>query len=278
MNFSSEGNSFIENSISTAKYFGCFCQYTTASRYNMYYFDDVYIGNIIADTIKPKVNAVNIKSANTLDIIFSEEIDATTSQLLSNYNADNNLGNPVSAIKDVANNAIIHLQFANNFPVSGINHLSISNVTDISGNEMFAVIFPFAYPVTADVNDVVINEVLFNPKDDGEDYVEIYNRSNKNIDLTKLMLASFDLTANKLKSIYQITETERMLFAGEYLVLSKDAEKVKHEFYAAIPANFIQMATMPSFNNDMGIVVVALSDSTVIDRFDYNENMQYPRK
>lgn len=276
INFSSEGNSFNENSILTTKYFGFYCQYATATRYNMYYFDDVYIGNIIADTIKPIIKAVNVTSINTVDVIFSEEIDANTSQLLSNYSVDNGLGNPVSAIKDGSNNALIHLQFAQNFPVTGINHLHISNVADMSGNVIVPVIFPFAYPVIAEPNDVIINEMLFNPKDDGEDYVEIYNRCNKNIDLAKLMIASFDLSVNKMKSIFQIAETNKILLAGEYLVLTKNPEKVKQQFYAAMPANFIQMTSMPSFNNDMGIVVIALSDSTVIDRFDYNENMQYP--
>ncbi|MCX6232822.1 MAG: lamin tail domain-containing protein [Bacteroidetes bacterium] len=275
-NYTSEGNSFIENSITTTNYFGFYCQYSTASRYNMYYFDDVNIGNIIPDTIKPHVIDVIVKTMNTLDVIFSEEVDATSSQNPSNYFADNSIGNPIIAIKDLSNNALIHLQFAQNFPVTGINHLTINNIADLNANVIKDVTLPFAYPVAAQPNDVIINEVLFNPKDNGEDYVEIYNLSQKNIDLTKLMIASYDLLNNKLKSMYLIAETNKILYTGEYLVLTKDPAKVKQQYYTEVPANFNQMATMPSFNNDLGTVVVARPDSTIIDRFDYNENMQYP--
>ncbi|MFZ4398741.1 MAG: lamin tail domain-containing protein [Bacteroidales bacterium] len=274
--YTSEGNSFIDNSFTTTAYFGFYCQYATASRATLYYFDDVYVGNIIADTTKPLVNSVMAKSLNTLDILFSEETDMITSQDVTNYVADNGLGNPISAIKDLTNNALLHLQFAQNFPVSGISHLNIKNISDLSGNIMISISFPFAFPIEAQSNDIIINEVLFNPKEDGEDFVEIYNRSQKNIDLTKLMIATYDLTANKIKSMYQIAYDYKVLFTGEYLVLTKDPDKVKHEFYTEAPLNFIKMATMPSFNNDMGIVVIARPDSTIIDRFDYNEGMQYP--
>ncbi len=275
-NFVSEGSPFTDNSITTTNYFGFYCQYSTASRYNRYYFDDVHIGNIIADTAKPIVSSVIVKSINTLDILYSEEIDTATSQNVLNYLVDNGLGNPVSAIKDGVNNTLIHLQFAQDFPISGVNHINIANVADMSGNVMLPVTFPFAFPLEAQPNDVVINEVLFNPEDDGEDFVEVYNRSQKNIDLTKLVIASYDLTTNKLKSVYTVAADYKILFTGEYLVLTKNPDKVKQQFFTEAPSNFIEMVSMPSFNNDMGIVIIASPDSTIIDRFDYNEDMHFP--
>ncbi|MEI6694797.1 MAG: lamin tail domain-containing protein [Bacteroidota bacterium] len=275
-NFVSEGNSFIENSIQSTAYFGFYCQYATASRYNMYYFDDVFVGNIIADTIKPTVNSLQAKTIRTLDILFSEEVEASTSQNTLNYTVDNGIGNPITAVKEISNNALMHLQFAQDFPMNGISHLEITNVMDLSANIIIAKNYAFAFPVVASPNDIVVNEVLFNPKDDGEDFVEIYNRSQKNIDLTQLMIATYDVTSEKLKSMYAIASEYRILFSGEYLVLTKDPDNIKLSYYTEAPQNFQQMTSMPLFNNDMGIVVIALSDSTVIDRFDYNESMQFP--
>ncbi|NVN95950.1 MAG: lamin tail domain-containing protein [Bacteroidetes bacterium] len=275
-NFVSEGNALIENSITNTSYFGFYCKYSTSSRYNKYYFDDVFIGNIIADTTKPIITSVMAKSINSLDVLFNEEVDGNTSQNCLNYIADNGLGNPVLAIKDAVSNSIVHLQFAQDFPANGISHISIKNVEDMSANVILPVNFPFAFPIEAQPNDVVINEVLFNPKDDGEDFVEIYNRSQKNIDLTKFMIATYDLTSNKLKSMYVVSPDYKILFAGEYLVLTRDPDKVKQQFYAEAPLNFVKMTSMPSFNNDMGVVVLTRPDSTIIDRFDYNEAMQFP--
>ena len=76
--------------------------------------------------------------------------------------------------------------------------------------------------------------------------------------------------------MYVVSSDYKILFAGEYFVLTRDPDKVKQQFYAEAPLNFVKMVSMPSFNNDMGVVVLTLPDSTIIDRFDYNEAMQFP--
>ena len=49
----------------------------------------------------------------------------------------------------------------------------------------------FGMPDSSLENDIIINEILFNPKEDGVDYVEIYNNSNSFLDLSKLRIANF---------------------------------------------------------------------------------------
>ncbi len=80
--------------------------------------------------------------------------------------------------------------------------------------------------VTAEINypeiepgDAVINEILFNPVPDGNDYVEIINISEKELPAQHLYLASrnnnFELT-----QIYPVTEKRFNLVPGAFLALT----------------------------------------------------------
>jgi hypothetical protein len=78
--------------------------------------------------------------------------------------------------------------------------LSLENGADCWGNTQ-NLTCSFILPEQADSFDLVINEVLFNPLTGGEDFVELYNRSEKYINLKDYSLASIDAdTVSNLKS------------------------------------------------------------------------------
>ena len=80
-------------------------------------------------------------------------------------------------------------------------------------------------PVFIDPGDIVITEVLFNPMPDGEDYVEIYNNSDKQIPLNKLYLASRDKDL-QLTQVYSLTTGKGIFEPNSYLALTKDTNGV----------------------------------------------------
>lgn len=130
-------------------------------------------------------------------------------------------------------------------------------------------------PVFIEPGDMVINEVLFNPVPDGEDYVEMYNNSDKQIPLNKLYLASRDKEL-QLTQIYSLT-TEKIIFAPDsYLVLTKDTNGVFPWFTIECPECFLQMEKFPSYNNDEDYVVLLNNKDEIVDELFYTEDLHLP--
>ncbi len=122
-------------------------------------------------------------------------------------------------------------------------------------------------------NDVLINEILFNPRGDGADFVEIYNNSDKLINLSDLCVAT--VKKDSLTAIKPLSTSAMPFSPGQYMVLTTDPDNIKKEYYTENPNAFLKMASMPAFNNDAGTVIL-LADSVTIDRFDYTEKMHFP--
>ena len=71
----------VDNTYANTAYFGVFCRYTTASRYNMFKFDDFKIEAYI-DNAAPLITAVQSFSDNAFDVTFKEPIDPVSAAFL----------------------------------------------------------------------------------------------------------------------------------------------------------------------------------------------------
>lgn len=130
-------------------------------------------------------------------------------------------------------------------------------------------------PVFVENGDILINEILFNPVPDGEDYVEIYNVSDKEIPLNKLYLASRDKEGG-LTQVYTLTQQKIGFSPHSYLALTKDTNSVFPWFNIECPECFLQMERFPSFNNDEDVVVLLNNELEIIDEFAYTEDLHLP--
>jgi hypothetical protein len=147
-------------------------------------------------------------------------------------------------------------------------------LTDLAGNFLDANQAQVAWPVFATPNDLVINEILYNPTSEGTDFVELYNRSSKTINLKQCYLASRDADLN-LKQVRVISPYGALLFPGEYALLSENALLICQQYEAPNQQAFISMESMPSFSDDAGTLVLVDTLGRVIDEFSYSDDMQF---
>lgn len=228
------------------------------------------------DNVAPQIVRVSVIATDTIQVFFNEPLDSTTLLNTSLYSIDNSIGNP-SSVKPVApdfKSAVLTLVTPLQNDI--IYTITVGNtITDCIGNPVSSGnTARFAIPKTAQKNDIVINEILFDPKTGGYDFVEIYNRSNKVIDLKTLTLSQYDTINNVLTSIKTISTDGYLLFPSEYLVLSVNGTAVKTQYNTTNPNAFLDLPLMISMNISGGTVCIARQD-TVIDLLKYYDNMHF---
>ncbi len=227
------------------------------------------------DNVRPDLLRVGFIDELNLQLFFSETMDEQTIQTLTQA-GDFGLGNIVSvqSLLPDFTSAILRLEIP--LAVGRIYEVTLpSHLADCAANRINLRSTRVAVPQPAAAFDVVINEVLFNPPDRGSRYIEIFNRSDKALDLRNLTISSKDTIQNFLTGIRDISTESFLFFPGDYLAITTCPESVLSTFMTTRPHAVIRVASMPSMTNTSGVLVLANKSLVEIDQFAYHENMHF---
>lgn len=122
--------------------------------------------------------------------------------------------------------------------------------------------------VHAQQGALLVSELLFQPASGEAEYVELYNRGDTAVDLADWHIVRW--IGDSLGRHYPLPA--HRLEAHSYVVLSRDAASVLRCFDVHYPDRLLT-CNLPPYPNAGGSVVLALADSTVVDRFDYSPSM-----
>ena len=151
---------------------------------------------------------------------------------------------------------------------------SAANVKDCTGNIISDNnTARFGLSASADSLDLVINEILFHLNPGGADYIELYNRSQKIIDLSKINIANRN-SAGAISSIYPASLDHLLLFPQSFAVLTTDTGAVIRQYFTSDPRTFIQLTNLPSYPDDVGNVIILTT--SVIDEVAYSDKWHFP--
>ena len=219
-----------------------------------------------SDASPPMIDELIALVPSYLEVHFNEGIDTT-----SVFNALINTSPSLTLLNTIASGAnpdMITLQFAEAFTPSQFYNITIQDVADCWQNAA-SLTGSFALPDIIEPGDIVINEIMFNPITGGSDWVELYNNSDKLLDLFYTELASLADTAFGNE---ELIEDHFMLYPGEYVVISEDTTHIMQN-YVAEPGRFIQSG-LPSYSNDGGSVYF-VSAGVVIDEVHYLQDWHF---
>ncbi|MEL6253768.1 MAG: lamin tail domain-containing protein [Bacteroidota bacterium] len=227
------------------------------------------------DTEIPLLSGIRIVGSNGLELLFSEQMDVTSLEILNNYIAGQGIGSPIIALATSPHFTSVRLTFDQDFQENILYTLEVKGLADCAGN-VITETYSFGLPLPAQVGDVLINEILFNPISGGADYVEIANVSEKILDLNSLRIGEIFPETDSIFNSDPLTSSSVLFFPGQLICLTADVGLQIQQYQPIAAANFLELESFPSYDDASGECVIFTDSGAVLDRFYYEDDFHYP--
>lgn len=224
---------------------------------------------IVPDTQAPALVAAQVLTPDQLRLLFNEPMDLA-SLAAGTYTLDP----PVAVNTVVVENPLaVRLDLAAALVVGQLYTVTAADVQDCPGNAIgTANTAQLALPEAPTAGDVVIDELLYDPRTGGSDFVELYNRSNKTLSLADLVLANE--TDGQIGSPLPVSTLPVLLLPGQYVVLTEDLPYLANTYPQTVAERALQ-TDLPSYNNGEGVVVLLAAGGDTLERFAYDDDLHF---
>ena len=221
------------------------------------------------DQDPPQVQSHNFLNTQALRITLSENLKENLAKDLANFELVETSENPIT-ISLNSTEKTLTLTFASPFELNTIYHLLIKELGDCKGNTVQNALVTLITTTAAQEGEILVNELLFNPKDDGVDFIELYNNSDKYFRLSDLILARYD--KDERKDEKPMTYLDYIIHPHHFLALTTDTSTLKFQYTAQ---DILQVASLPPMNNDAGIVLLLDKNGIILDSVPYTETQHF---
>lgn len=229
------------------------------------------------DDKQPQLLRAGYVSDTQICLHLSETLDSISVLNRASYSIDGYSGTIVSIGAEAPDYKTIILTCSQAFDTTKTYTISIlsdvsdwnENVINLDNNQT-----QFAIPQAIDSFDIIINELLFNPLPYGVDFVEFYNRSNKTLDLSELLLANRN-DSMKISDPQHISDESLLLFPSDYLIITQDNQLTERDYYVENPEKIFKIKELPSLPDKEGTILLMHKNEQIIDEFTYSEAMHF---
>jgi hypothetical protein len=227
------------------------------------------------DEQSPVVLKSYTKDSLTIVIVFDEPVDSIAAANVLNYHFNNANYNIKKANPAGPSFEEIELTIDKAMQPETVYELIITRVTDCAGNPIGSFNkVKCGIPSSPSKNDIVLNELLFDPVAGGYDYVELYNHSKKVIDLREIRLASRSAVGT-LANITNVSISDRLMFPGNYLLVTENIKWVKQNYLVKDESVASLIADLPSLPDDKGNLTVIDKRGDIIDEIIYSDKWHF---
>ncbi len=150
-----------------------------------------------------------------------------------------------------------------------------AGLTDRAGNSPLRESFRFGIPEAPAVNEIVFNELLFNPLPGDADYIELFNNSDRVFDANRLYLVSLnDETADTSEPVV-LSDTGRCILPGAYYTVTTSRDAIINRYYSNADTDIYEVSGLPSMPDDKGHLILLNAKAEKTDEVVYNEKMHF---
>lgn len=228
----------------------------------------------IEDFTPPSMERVTLLDSTTIRVFFTKSVLPSYPISTDIFSLSPNI--PIDAIKEVPPNfSALDISLSEALHPN-VHYLLTANgaLCDCAGNVMRLESLPVGIASIPNAGDIVINEVLAHPYSGTDaDFIEIFNRSSKIIDLKNVKIGSGGDTMPN-KAVCAVS-SGRQLFPQEYCALCKDRELTLQQYDCPVSQALQQCDSLPAYAIASGVVYLSTTGLRTIDRFAYSDEMHY---
>lgn len=231
------------------------------------------IDGIAASLAAPQLANAFSHDSSTIILEFEEPIDSTSGSIPSNYIINGGLlisnATCISPLfNQVRLTTSVPMSINTTYSITANNILSCNNINSTD------LIIQTGRPTDPGEADLIINEILFNPRPGGYDYVEIYNKSQGIFDLSRLFIANRN-NSNGISDISVMGFRPFYIFPGDYVILTEDIASIGMHYLVRHPRKVQAIASLPSFPDDRGDVLLMNAQGIIIDEVSYKDDWHF---
>ena len=222
------------------------------------------------DLAGPRILEAAVLPDQELELLFDEPVDSMSYGRLRVY------PDPPLIIAQTslsADRQRLSVRFADSLQSGRSHHIRLEGLCDCNGNALDAPWnrMRFMRPHLPDSMDLVINEVLFDPFPGGVDFVELFNRSRKHLQLRDWLLANGDADSVRNEKVLP----NRLVPPGGYALVTPDAQ-VLRSFYPTLADSVVVETPLPSMPDSEGSVMLRTPTGRLIDGLSYTSRWHHP--
>lgn len=151
-----------------------------------------------------------------------------------------------------------------------VRWVTVKALQDCKGNSSHDQQLRYALPAADAGDQLVINELLFDPPPGGSDYIEIYNRGKGVVSANNILVTSRKRSSTK----YRAAVFDLPVFPGDYLLLTPDTGWIR-SYYNNKGKTLIQ-TELPTLPDDSGNVWLLDSKGKTYDEVSYSARWHHP--
>src|SRR5690606_33010197 len=195
------------------------------------------VNGVLSNLESARLNRAYTEDNLNVVLVFDKAVDSISASLQSNYQVDNGQVISAKTIETLFNR--VQLTFNQPMVPGNIYTITANNIRDCHGqpvslpNKIKVGITEEASPM-----DLVINEIMFNPRSNANDYIEIYNRGQKLVDASALFIANRN-SAGAISAARQISDQPYLIFPGDHIVVTTDLQNLQLNYLVKNPGSVI---------------------------------------